>query len=266
VDCVLPDQRGGLAMTPARIHDEVPAEPEDRLWGGKRWTALAAVVVLALIAAFAIAALLDGGGRGEAPAGQDSGSVSASAGGSVGLRPSPSAVPAVALVSAPAGVRWELVDGVALPFSAADGPARVAGGVASGFARTPAGALLACVQTGLRIGAVNPAGQAAEVRAMVVGAGKAGLLASRPATAPAVKPQLAGFRYVSYSADQAVIVLAERVTDVASNTARYVDVGELQLAWSTSAGDWRLVDDGSQPPLPTGLDASLTGYVPFAGA
>jgi hypothetical protein len=112
---------------------------------------------------------------------------------------------------------------------------------------------------------VNPAGQAAEVRAMVVGAGKAGLLASRPATAPAVKPQLAGFRYLSYSPDQAVIALAERVTDVASNTTRYVEVGELQLSWSTSAGDWRLVDDGSQPPLPTALDAGLTGYVPFAG-
>lgn len=253
-------------MTPARIHDDVAPESEDRLWGGRRWTALAAVLVLAVIAAFAIAALFDGGGRGKAPADRDSGSASASAGGGVGLRPSPGAVAAVALVSAPAGVRWQLVDGVALPFSTADGPARVAGPVAAGFARTPAGALLACVQTGFRIGAVNPAGQAAEVQAMVIGAGKAGLLASRPATAPAVKPQLAGFRYVSYSPDQAVIALAERVTDVASNTTRYVDVGELQLTWSTSAGDWRLVDDGSQPPLPTGLDASLTGYVPFAGA
>jgi hypothetical protein len=253
-------------MTPARIHDEVAADSEDRLWGGRRWTALAAVLVLALIAAFAIAALLSDG-RGEAPANPGSGPVAsaASAGGRVSIRPSTGAV-AAPLVSAPAGVRWQLVDGVALPFSAADGPARVAGPVASGFARTPAGALLACVQTGFRIGAVNPAGQAAEVQAMVVGAGKAGLLASRPATAPAVKPQLAGFRYLSYSPDQAVIVLAERVTDVASNTARYVDVGELQLTWSTSAGDWRLVDDGSQLPLPTGLDASLTGYVPFAGA
>jgi hypothetical protein len=79
-----------------------------------------------------------------------------------------------------------------------------------------------------------------------------------------VKPQLAGFRYLSYSPGQAVIALAERVTDVASGTARFVDVGELQLVWA--GGDWRLVDDGSQPPLPTALDPGLTGFVPFAGA
>ena len=99
---------------------------------------------------------------------------------------------------------------------------------------------------------------------MVVGAGKAGLLASRPAAPVAVKPQLAGFRYLSYSPDEAVISLAWRVTDVAAGVSRFVDVGELQLIWS--GGDWRLVDDGSQPPLPTALDPGLTGYVPFAGA
>ena len=60
-----------------------------------------------------------------------------------------------------------------------------------------------------------------------------------------------------------MIALAVRVTDVAASTARFVDVGELQLAWS--GGDWRLVDDGSQPPLPTGLDPALTGFVAVRG-
>jgi hypothetical protein len=151
-----------------------------------------------------------------------------------------------------------------LPFSTAgDGPRSVAGGVATGFSHSPVGALLACAQTALRIGAVNPPAQAAVVRAMVIGAGRSELLASRPASVPAVKPQLAGFRYLSYTPGTAVIDLAERVTDVAGGTSRFVDVGELQLAWS--GGDWRLVDDGSQPPLPAVLDAGLTGFVPFAG-
>jgi hypothetical protein len=79
-----------------------------------------------------------------------------------------------------------------------------------------------------------------------------------------VKPQLAGFHYVSYAPSSALIGFAWRITDVASGTSRFVAVGELQVSWS--GGDWRLVDDGSQSPLPTLLDPGLTGYVPFAGA
>ncbi|HEX4727765.1 MAG TPA: hypothetical protein VH298_08195 [Jatrophihabitans sp.] len=168
------------------------------------------------------------------------------------------------LTAAPAGVSWQLVDGLALPYSTADGPARVTGGVPSGFARTPTGALLACVQIGFRLGSVNPAEQAAVVRAMVVGAGQADLIASRPVGVPAVKPQLAGFRYLSYSPDAAVIGFAWRITDVATGSSRFLGVGELQASWTR--GDWRLVDDGSPAPDPVALDAALTGYVRFAGA
>ncbi len=250
-------------MSPSWRDADPPAVAGDRLWGGRRWTAIAAVAVVAVVLAFVLIVLLAKGNPAQPVDGQRSPAglpatvgLSAPTGGTAGG--------GAPLTAAPGGVVWRLVDGVALPFSAVDGPRSVAGGVASGFARTPAGALLACMQTAFRIGAVNPAGQAGEVRAMVVGAGQPELLASRPATVPAVKPQLAGFRYLSYTPGLAVIGLAERVTDVASGTARFVDVGELQLAWTR--GDWRLVDDGSQPPLPTALDAGLTGFVPFAGA
>ena len=168
------------------------------------------------------------------------------------------------LTAPPAGIDWQLVDGVALPFSRASGPYRVAGGVASGFAQSATGALLASVQIGFRIGSVNPGSQAAVARAMVIGAGQADLLATRPAAVPVVKPQLAGFHYLSYTTGAAVIAFAWRITDVAPGTSRFSSVGELQVTWSD--GDWRLVDDGSQPPLPTVLDPGLTGYVPFAGA
>ena len=227
------------------------------MWGGKRWTALAAVVVVALLAGLAVVALLGGHQSGAAA---DQGSAPSAAASSI---PATSASASRPLTSAPTGVSWRLVDGVGLPFSTADGPRSLAGGVASGFSRTPTGALLACVQTSFGIGTVNPAAQVSVVRAMVTGAGKGRLLASRPAAAAAVKPQLVGFRYLSYSASTAVISLAWRVTNVADDTSRFVDVGELQVIWSDE--DWRLVDDGSQPPLPTVLDSQLTGYVPFGG-
>lgn len=252
-------------MTPAWRDPDSAADADDRMWGGRRWTAIAAVVFVTVVLVLVLVVLLARAhparpgsgqpsttGRGDRPT---SSSRATGGTGSAGGEP---------LTAAPVGVAWQLVDGVALPFSAADGPRSTAGGVATGFSRTPAGALLACVQAALRIGAVNPAEQAAVVRAMVVGAGQAGLLASRPAAVPAVKPQLAGFRYVSFTPEQAVIGLAERVSDVSRGTARFVDVGELQLVWV--GGDWRLLDDGSQPPLPTVLDAGLTGFVPFAGA
>jgi len=236
------------------------------MWGGRRWTAVAAVGFVLVVGLLALFVVLGSGQRhapSDAAAGRGS-APSASAGGNA----TPPAAAGTTnsgqpLTAAPPGISWRLVDGVALPFSATDGPHSAAGGVAAGFSRTPAGALLACVQTAFRIGSVNPAEQASVVRSMVVGAGRAGLLASRPAAVPAVKPQLAGFRYLSYTDDQALISLAWRITDVSSDTSRLVDVGELGMTWS--GGDWRLMDDGSAPPPAAELDPGLTGYVPFAG-
>ncbi|MBF6369912.1 hypothetical protein IU469_29995 [Nocardia puris] len=48
------------------------------------------------------------------------------------------------LRAAPTGLQWQRGwDGAALPVSASDGPTRISGGVATGFARTPQGAALA---------------------------------------------------------------------------------------------------------------------------
>lgn len=249
-------------MTPAWRDTGGLVESDGRVWGGRRWTAVGAVVVVTFVLAVVIGLLVKGHpARPASTPGIPAGPAATSA--SVAVT-TPAAGGGVPLSAAPVGVSWRLVDGVALPFSAGDGPGSVAGGVASGFSHSPAGALLACVQTALRIGAVNPAAQAGEVAAMVIGAGRAALVASRPAAAPAVKPQMAGFRYVSYTPDQAVIGLAWRVTDVASGTAKLAAIGEFEMTWS--GGDWRLVDDGSQAPLATALDPGLTGYVPFAGA
>ena len=255
-----------MSQLPASGAAEDPVEAGEELWGGRRWTGIAAVGFLTVVLVLTLLVVLHSrhhpapldaaAGRGSAP--------SVTAAGTATSLPAAGQAHAQPLTAAPAGVGWWLVDGVALPFSSADGPRSTAGGVASGFSHSPVGALLACVQTAFRLGTVNPASQAGEVRAMVIGAGKPALLVSRPAAVPAVKPQQAAFRYLSYKPDQAVIGLVWRVTDVASNSSHFVDVGELRLAWV--GGDWRLVGDGSQPPPPTGLDAQLTGYVRFGGA
>ena len=52
--------------------------------------------------------------------------------------------------SPPPGVTWQIIDTVALPFSASAGPASVADGIPSGFAHTPTGALVAMVQIDFR--------------------------------------------------------------------------------------------------------------------
>lgn len=53
------------------------------------------------------------------------------------------ALPADGRIAAPEGLAWEKIAGVALPVSADAGPARIDGAVASGFAHTPQGAVLA---------------------------------------------------------------------------------------------------------------------------
>jgi hypothetical protein len=241
-------------------HDDGPT------WGWPRWTVTVALAALVVLIALIALVVLGNRGQHRPRPSSTSTSMSTSAGHST-TSAGPVKVTTLAdapLTVAPTGVDWQLVDGVALPSSHSDGPARVTGGVPAGFAHTPTGALLACAQIGFRLGSVNPADQAGVVRAMVIGAGEAALLASRPAAVPAVKPQLAGFRYLTYTPAQAVIALAWRVTDAATGSTRPVGVGELQMSWV--GGDWRLVDDGTPAALPTPLDPALTGYVAFAGA
>ena len=237
--------------------DEGEREDRDRFLGGSRLSGQAAltvaviVVVAAVVAVFAShrhSSAAGAGGVADGPAATET-------------RSSPIQADAP-LTAAPRGVVWRLVDGVALPYGEA-GPRSDAGAVASGFAHTPVGALLACVQTAMRIGSVNPSAQAGEVRAMVVGPGQSALLASRPAAAPVVKPQVQGFQFQSYTASTAVIGLALRVTDVSDHSSQVVAAGVVTMRWSD--GDWRMLLDTTPAPPPYALDPAMTGYVPFAG-
>ena len=70
----------------------------------------------------------------------------------------------------PADVRWVRVAGVDLPVSAATGPTQAVGGLARGFAHTPAGAVVAALHLLVRTSPqVGPAVFDPTITAQVVG-------------------------------------------------------------------------------------------------
>lgn len=115
-------------------------------------------------------------------AGTDATAASPGAGVPVPAQTAPPAGPlSNALTSAPAS-RWELYQGVVLPYSAEHGPKTVDGlGVAAGYTHDPTGALLAAVQTATRTAlAPDNAWQAILSKQVVPGEGVAAYTAARP--------------------------------------------------------------------------------------
>jgi hypothetical protein len=162
-------------------------------------------------------------------------------------------------------VVWSLLNGYAIPSSPTDGPAQVEGSVASGFSRTPTGALLALVNAQLRVTASAPAACAVEARAAFENTPAAAAIADQcahPSDAPE-RYQLAGYAYLSYTPDRATITYAVR--DEAS--AKLVEVTGTVL-WSGS--DWLVslpgAAAGGNPIGPTAVVDSLAGFVAWAGA
>jgi len=161
--------------------------------------------------------------------------------------PSPPAGTAVST----AGWRATSVDGAIVPVSAADGPARTAGGLASGYSDTPAGAVLAAVNVAVRVsGQLGPAIFVPTIGRQVTGAATQDLLTAAwqeygqatgnqpsafggpagPATAV-----VTSFRVTAWSPAQAAITL----TASAGGGGQEQVTVPLQLQWL--AGDWRLV-------------------------
>lgn len=220
---------------------------------------LAAVVVLALLLGISLLTVLMGRGDDSSPAAPPAVPAAPAPGAST---TSPAVVPPP-LTAAPAGVTWELFQGVALPTSRADGPTRIDGPVHAGFSRTPTGALLADVQISYR-SLVDPdvdrLRRVAQAQ-LVEGPGKVAflnLLGQLTGNAPPASgyAQVVGFRYITYTPDLAVISLATRGDSgriqVGTDTMRWVD------------GDWRseLPPSGLQQPQ---VVQDLTGYVPWSG-
>ena len=158
----------------------------------------------------------------------------------------PASVPAVPQVDTDAW-SWKKFHGVRLPVSDHDGPRHQRNDLAWGYSATPAGALLAAVNTGVR---ANPEWGTNIFRytidRQVIGLDAATLLANCRASyeqAPTYSPALnggplgpvdateAGFRWVSYIPDMAAAVDILTVPTFVST--------RINLQWHK--GDWRVI-------------------------
>jgi len=165
--------------------------------------------------------------------------------------------------SPPAGVTWSLTGGIAVPSSAADGPTlHGAAGIAYCYSHTPLGALLAASNLGHGTGTDQEI-QTAVLDHSILPNQLARQLAAEPGSSDSgagAGIQLAGFRIISYSPDQASISLA---LSVPGRTDMYP---QLSVAMQWYEGDWRAVPQAGPALFVTVASApSLAGFVPWSG-
>jgi hypothetical protein len=198
------------------------------------------------------------GGPSTAPV-QPSATSSSGSGNSCGLTDTSQTVP----TSTPPNITWVLVKGDALPTSPAAGPGKVQGMVASCYAHTPVGALIAASQIGDRLGIASNA-DASEILKQQVVPGPARdhdlsvLSSGNDQNDGTVDGQTAGFQFVSYSPDTAVINLVSHMSNGTYNTATFT------VRWLD--GDWKLQlqNDGSDSSNVSQV-SGLSGYAIWSG-
>ena len=232
----------------------------------------AAVLVIVLGAGLAVALAArhgTGGGSGGSPAAGR-------------LSPAPHSAPDAGSPELPhvdlAGLRWSDYYGVELPASLAAGPRDTSGGLASGFADTPLGALLAAVNIGVRANAQwGPAIFGPTIRGQVTGSDAAVLLAScqsgyaqasqaahisggRPLGDAYVVEE--AFRWAAYTPLDATVDLVSAGPGSQGATVRATT--RIEVVWA--GGDWRVVapPGGDWGNSATQL-TSLGGYTIFPG-
>jgi hypothetical protein len=247
-------------MTPPA--ETLPASPGDEKWlGGRKWTGLAAVIILGvLLVAAGGVVLFSGKGSGRQP--QQTTPPTATA------QPTPGGSQDQSLpTSAPPGVTWSLYQGVALPVSPNVGPTSVSGATASGFAHSPTGALIASIQLSARVFLAPDTEWQQAVEAMTVpGPPRKAWIAKRKslpfgdgaAVAPGTYAQYTGFQFVGYSPELAVVELANGAPN------RGYTGSTVTLVWRD--GDWKL-QLGQDGGTATNMHpvADLTGFTPWGG-
>jgi hypothetical protein len=175
-----------------------------------------------------------------------------------------------------AGLRWTDYGGIELPVSRSAGPHDVRGGLASGFADTPLGALLAAVNIGVRANAQwGPGVFGPTIRDQVTGPDAAGLLAGcqasydqaiRAGGVPAGQSlgrafvAEEAFRWVTYSPVGATVDVVSAGPGDQGTTVRAVT--RIEVQWS--GADWQVIaPPGGDWGISAGPLTSLTGYTRF---
>jgi hypothetical protein len=174
------------------------------------------------------------------------------------------------------GVAWREYHGVLLPYSADDGPRDAANDLATGFARTPRGALFAAVHIVVRANVRwGPKVFEPTIEEQVIGPDAEALLASAREAYEELRGDrpdgealgrgyvvLEGFRWQGYSPAAASVDLVSAGPGDSEVTVRAVT--RVQVQWQ--GGDWRVVGPpggtwaGSAAPV-----ESADGYVGFPG-
>ena len=230
-------------------------------------TALLSMAFCALVVALAAVIAVNGGGgaRAARPAGTPGSAGSASSDpqlpSAAGVTQAPD--PAVPTLP-PADVRWVLYKTVALPWSTSAGPRSAEGEAVFGFAHTPTGALLAATHISTRYLLANQGWRDIVDKSLAPGPGRDAWVRIRTPVAQLAEPrpgqlgQFAGFRFVDYTPDRAVVQLVTRFSS-----------GRLQALTLTTAwdgGDWRLVLQPGGNPAPNAQTVpDLDGFVPWGG-
>ena len=175
-------------------------------------------------------------------------------------------------------MRWHNYHGVELPSSPAAGPRDTAGGLASGFADTPLGALLAALNIAVRANAQwGPGIFGPVIRDQVTGPDAAALLAGCQAAynQAAEAAHVTGgrplgdayvteeaFRWVTYTPSDATVNLVSAGPGSQGLTVRAVT--RMQVTWD--GGDWQVVaPPGGDWGNAASLLSSLSGYTIFPG-
>jgi hypothetical protein len=231
--------------------------PADQDWfGGRRWTGIAAIGFLVLLVVCALVVVIGRHGRSQTAAPPAAQSAAPSA-------PVPTAVP----TTAPVGTTWTIYETVALPTLPGAGPAHVDGPIATGYAHTPLGALVAAVNESYRyLLAPDDRWQQAADAMLAPGPGKDAWVQRRSTfpygpqgatTGGGGFTQLAGFQFISYTPTDAVIQIVTRTGSGA------LQVGANHVTWDS---DWKSVmaPGGSSVNNIQALN-SLAGFVEWRG-
>ena len=245
--------------------------PADQDWfGGRRWTGIAAVGFIILIAlCVVIVVVINRGGGGtnsSKPSSPPASSTTSSSPLSTASTPA-AALPSAIPTKAPAGTRWAIYATLALPSVPGAGPAKVAGSIATGYAHTPYGALLAVINEGERyVLAPDSEWRRAAAVMLAPGAGTNTWMKVRAknpygaggAAGSDTLLQVAGFQFVSYTPTDAVIQVAN------GNSNDGYQVAAEHVTWLN--GDWKFepAADGSQASNQQQV-SSLGGFIPWRG-
>ncbi len=254
-------------MPPTTGPDHTDSDRTDRTdRTGSVWSSpsfLAALVVVLVLIAAAVAAVVNhhsGDNPAATPTAPPPGTSSTGTGPAT---PTSLAVLDTTIPTAAPVTAWTDYHGVLIPTSATAGPGRVTGDVASGFTHSPTGALLAATQLPVR--RILAADWATVLTTSVVpGPGVAVWRSTRSQLGTEITPpaggwtQTAGYRFLAYNPDQAVIQFLH-----SASTGDFT-VTVTTVAWN--GGDWKLVLQPNGDDTPTTTPAtSPAGFTIWQG-